>query len=56
MFPTHTEALPSDSAVTAKSTGDTVIQLCDTGKLNSMPKAAQAPRYAIAASLIDGFA
>jgi hypothetical protein len=56
MFPTHTEALPSGAVVVAKSTGDTVIQLCETGKLNSMPNAAHAPRYAIRASLIDGFA
>ncbi len=44
MLPTHTDALPSGAVVVAKSTGDTVIQLCDTGKLNSMPNAAQAPR------------
>ena len=36
----------------AKSTGDIDIQLCDTGKLNSTPKAAQAPRYPINAFLI----
>ena len=28
----------------AKSTGEAVTQLWETGKLNSMPKAAQAPR------------
>jgi len=40
----------------AESTGDIDIQLWDTGKLNSMPNAAQAPRYPMSAFLIYGFA
>src|SRR2546425_9534572 len=37
---------PLRSRFIAKSTGETVIQLCETGKLNSMPSAAHIPRYA----------
>jgi hypothetical protein len=55
-LPTVAEALPSSCCAKAKLTGDIVIQLCDTGKLNSSPKAAHAPRYAIAAFLIEGLA
>ena len=53
MLPTKIEALPSVSSRVAKSTGDVVIQLCDTGKLNSMPKAAHEPRYAMLENFID---
>jgi len=55
MLPIHTDALPSGPVVVAKSTGDVDIQLWDTGKLNSTPNAAHAPRYPIWVSLIDGF-
>jgi hypothetical protein len=44
LLPTHTEALPSGFVTTAWSTGETVAQLCDTGKLNSTPSAVHAPR------------
>ena len=40
----------------AKSTGEIDTQLCDTGKLNSIPSAAHAPRYPISAFLIEVFA
>jgi hypothetical protein len=43
-FPTHTEALPSWPSTIAWSTGETVAQLCETGKLNSIPSAVHAPR------------
>ncbi len=43
-MPTTIEALPSGYRTVAKSTGDEVTQLWETGKLNSMPKVAQAPR------------
>jgi len=39
-----------------KSTGDIETQLCETGKLNSTPNAAHAPRYPILAFLMEGFA
>jgi hypothetical protein len=44
MLPTQTDALPSSCLTRPKSTGEVVIQLCDTGKLNSTPRATQAPR------------
>ena len=44
MFPTQTEPLPSRSVAKATSTGEVVIQLWETGKLNSTPNAAHAPR------------
>ena len=37
-------ALPSSCVAYEKSTGDIDIQLCETGKLNSTPNAAHAPR------------
>ena len=49
-------ALPSGFAAYAKSTGDIETQLCETGKLNSTPKAAHAPRYPICAFLMEGLA
>ena len=55
-LPTQTEALPSGWRTVPKSTGDTVIQLWETGKLNSTPRATHAPRYATSAYLIDVFA
>jgi hypothetical protein len=54
--PTQIEALPSAFDTMAEDTGDIDIQLCETGKLNSMPKAAQAPRYPINAFLMVLFA
>jgi len=39
-----TEALPSSLVPKAKSTGERLTQLWETGKLNSIPKAAHAPR------------
>ena len=56
MLPTQTDALPSRWRTVPKSTGETVAQLCETGKLNSTPSATHAPRYATSAYLIDGFA
>ncbi len=44
MLPIHTDALPSAPVAVAKSTGEAVIQLCETGKLNSTPSAVHAPR------------
>ena len=46
----------SDTIVPSASTGERLTQLWETGKLNSMPNAAQAPRYDIAAFLMEGFA
>ena len=40
----------------AKSIGESDIQLCEIGKLNSTPNAAHAPRYPMFAFLIEGFA
>jgi hypothetical protein len=37
MFLTQTEPLPSGAVEVEKSTGEAVIQLCETGKLNSIP-------------------
>ena len=56
MVPTQTDALPSSWRTVPKSTGDTVAQLWDTGKLNSTPSATHAPRYATSANLIAEFA
>jgi hypothetical protein len=36
--PTQIEPLPSAFDTMAEDTGDIDIQLCETGKLNSMPK------------------
>ena len=44
-LPIHTETLPSGLRAVAQSTGDTVAQLWETGKLNSMPRATHEPRY-----------
>ena len=55
-LPTQIDALPSACVPVAASTGDSDIQLCETGKLNSIPNAAHAPRYPISAFLIDRFA